>query len=213
MDGCQGISDSPSNPAREGTATRIRAATSEDAEAIAQVIIDTWRDAYRGMVPDAVLANLSHQEFTANYRQALEKPQTGVLMTLVAEDERGQVVGVVSTAPAVDSDAPYTVQIRVLYVLPAYQGRRMGRALVQTAAERFVARGHNAMVIWVLEANIPARRFYEALDGQLVGERTREILSFVAHEVAYGWPDLTGWLSHESRAAHPGSHEPCSDDC
>jgi GNAT superfamily N-acetyltransferase len=141
-------------------------------------------------VPDEVLAGLSYEEFARNLRRSAEAQGAGTAFTLVAEDERGQVVGVASTAPTSPSDAPYTAQIRVLYVLPACQGRGVGRALVRAAIEQLVTAGHVAMVIWVLRANSPARGFYEALGGHLVGERTREILGFVGEEVAYGWPDL-----------------------
>jgi hypothetical protein len=48
------------------------------------------------------------------------------------------------------------------------------------------------MIVWVLADN-PARRFYEALDGQYVGERDIEIDGVKLREVAYGWAD-TGHL-------------------
>jgi GNAT superfamily N-acetyltransferase len=173
----------------------IRQATADDAEAIAHVIVDTWRTAYRGIVPDEVLTNLSHEEFARNYRQSFEEQETRTTFTLVAEDGQDQVVGVASTAPTLQSDAPYTVQIRVLYVLPTHQGLGVGWALVRAAAEQLAAQGHGAMVIWVLRANTPARRFYEALGGHLIGERRRELLGFVGEEVAYGWPELRAWLA------------------
>jgi hypothetical protein len=38
---------------------RIRPATLADAAAIAKVHVEAWRETYRGLVPDSVLAGLS----------------------------------------------------------------------------------------------------------------------------------------------------------
>jgi hypothetical protein len=46
------------------------------------------------------------------------------------------------------------------------------------------------MFLWVLEANAPARRFYETLGGALVRDQPIEIGGVIFTEVAYGWPDL-----------------------
>jgi GNAT superfamily N-acetyltransferase len=108
----------------------------------------------------------------------------------IAEDASGQVVGVALAGPNWEPSPAAYAEIRILYVRDAHQRRGIGRALVQAAAERLAAWGHSGLLIWVFEPHERARRFYEALDGQLRGERTREIRGFTVHEVAYGWDDL-----------------------
>jgi len=44
--------------------------------------------------------------------------------------------------------------------------------------------------VWVLAANAPARRFYEAIHGVQAGQRQVEIGGQSLDEVAYGWPDM-----------------------
>ena len=51
---------------------RIRRGTPDDAPAIASVRVDTWRSAYRGLVPDALLDGLDGTDINANWRRGLE---------------------------------------------------------------------------------------------------------------------------------------------
>jgi len=54
--------------------------------------------------------------------------------------------------------------------------------------------GHLTMSLWVAEDNIPARRFYAALGGQIVARRNAKRASWFIAEVAYGWTDLARLL-------------------
>jgi ribosomal protein S18 acetylase RimI-like enzyme len=82
-----------------------------------------------------------------------------------------------------------TGALYALYVLPSRQRQGCGRRLVQAVARRLVASGMRSVLVWVLAANIPARRFYEALGGAVVREQPIEIGGATLTEVAYGWPD------------------------
>ena len=46
------------------------------------------------------------------------------------------------------------------------------------------------MLLWVLEANAPARTFYEDLGGRVVREQPIDVGGVTLTEVAYGWPHL-----------------------
>ena len=48
-----------------------------------------------------------------------------------------------------------------MWVRPGARGRGVGEALVEAAACWARGRGHDAMFLWVTEANPPARRLYE----------------------------------------------------
>jgi hypothetical protein len=47
-----------------------------------------------------------------------------------------------------------------------------------------------SLVIAVLDANTPARQFYEALGGRVVGEGKFEDEGMTLREVVYGWEDI-----------------------
>lgn len=57
-------------------------------------------------------------------------------------------------------------------------------------AQRLSAADMPAMLLWVLESNIPARKFYERLAGSVVREQPIDIGGVTVTEVAYGWPRL-----------------------
>jgi GNAT superfamily N-acetyltransferase len=177
-------------------AATIREATVDDADAVARVNVDTWRTTYPGIIPDKVLAGLSYEEVARGYRRSLGDPASKAcgLIGLLAEDPSGEVIGIALAGPTWEPSPTHTAEIRILYVRDAYQRHGVGRALVRAAVERLAARGHVSLLIWVFEANQPARRFYEALGGQLRGARTRQIRGFAVDEVAYGWDDLGSFV-------------------
>jgi hypothetical protein len=54
---------------------RIRATAEDDALAIARVQVETWRSAYREIVPRAYLAGLSPEERVGLWRNVLDGPR------------------------------------------------------------------------------------------------------------------------------------------
>jgi ribosomal protein S18 acetylase RimI-like enzyme len=167
----------------------IRAAAVEDAKEIAQVRVTTWRSAYQGLLPEKVLAELDVEDETEKYREGIANlpPERGFFVAETGVP--GRVVGYCICGPDRDPDIQDTGEIYALYVLPEFQGRGIGRALVRSAAEWLAARGFRRMIIFVLRENVPSRRFYEAIGGKLEREKIIEIpgRGFTAPEVGYGY--------------------------
>ena len=67
----------------------------------------------------------------------------------------------------------------------------LGRRLVSTVAKKLLADGVDSMLLWVLEDNRPACRFYELLGGERVGRKTVPIGGVGLEEVSYGWKDIS----------------------
>ena len=153
--------------------------------------MDTWRAAYRGIVPAAYLENLSYEESERLWRDRLAD-QNGEGCVFVAEGERG-VVGFASGSPRRAFSKgleEYRGVLETIYVLPAGQGSGAGGRLLGAVAGHFVENGVNSMVLWVFEENRPARGFYERLGGTVVAEDGFEVGGAWVREVAYGWKDL-----------------------
>lgn len=55
----------------------VREATPDDAPGIARVQVDAWRSTYRGIVPDAHLADLSYDERAQRWRTMRTDRATG----------------------------------------------------------------------------------------------------------------------------------------
>ena len=113
----------------------------------------------------------------------------------VACEENGDVIGLAMGMPA--EGFTHTGEVSALYVQQGFQGRGIGRRLVQAVAAWLHAQGHTVLHIAVLAANAPARKFYEAIGGTVIGEREFEEYGFMLPGVVYGWPDIRTLIPSE----------------
>jgi ribosomal protein S18 acetylase RimI-like enzyme len=170
--------------------TTIRRATPSDAPAIARVHVDSWRSTYQGLLADDFLQNLSMERRTQFWAETLSNPLHPAFLFVAEETETGEIIGFVSGRPEPESNPEYTGEVGAIYLLKQAQGRGTGRELLQAAAGELIQRGHLSMLLWVLRDNTTARKFYEAMGGQYLREKSIEIGSQTLLEVAYGWKDL-----------------------
>jgi ribosomal protein S18 acetylase RimI-like enzyme len=165
---------------------RVRRAIVDDAEAIERVRTDTWRDAYRGLMPDSLLDGLGYD---ATRRRVLMAAQAPEQFVLVAEDDDA-VIGFCIGGRSRPPEERHRGEVYAIYVLPEHHGRGIGRAMLQAAAKELVDRGFTSMMIWVLRENAPSRRFYERMGGTWVRDEERELDGVLITESGYGWADV-----------------------
>jgi GNAT superfamily N-acetyltransferase len=143
----------------------LRPATAEDAAVIAQLHIDSWRSAYRGILDAAYLAGPIEQDRRDVWAARFAAPGGDRQLT-VAEDRAGPI-GFVCTYG--NDDPVYGALVDNLHVLPRAKGRGVGRSLLASAGEWAARRYPRAgLYLWVFEANEPARRFYDRMGGAVV---------------------------------------------
>jgi GNAT superfamily N-acetyltransferase len=139
----------------------VRDATPADAQGLATVHVVSWRAAYRGLIPDDVLAGLSVPERERIWSDRLvnSEPRTSVV---VAIDAR-RVVGFAAVGPpvvAADRADPTVGDLYALYLDPGHWGRGVGAPLHAAALDRLVAHGFTRAGLWILDGNQRAERFY-----------------------------------------------------
>ncbi len=166
----------------------IRRATVADAAAIAEVHVETWRDAYAGLVPSRVLVGMRRQNKAAMWSQALGSDRKRQVV-MVAEDDAACVVGFGSCGRAKGVDLAHHGEVYTLYVLPDHQGRGIGRRLLAALFDALLASGSRSALVWVLAAN-PARFFYQTAGGAWIAVREERLWGATLREMAYGWDDL-----------------------
>ena len=176
------------------SATTIRPATHDDAEAIARIQVETWRSAYRGVIADAFLDTMSEDERRSHWSEILKRPEHA---TFVAEVEGHGITGFANGGPEREGREDYRGELCGLYVLPDWHGQGVGKRLIATFTRWLVDSGFDTMLVWVLADN-PFRRFYERLGGKLVGKKEIEIGNQKLIEVAYGWDDLGPLLERDT---------------
>jgi GNAT superfamily N-acetyltransferase len=162
-----------------GRAPVIRPAVPDDAAAIADVHVRTWQTAYEHVFGAERLATLSVAQRAARWRESLAANQH---VAFVAEAE-GVVVGWATVGP---SDGDADGELYGLYVLPDEWSTGAGSALLRAAVGALRSAGHRDAVLWVLDDNPRARRFYEREGWSADGERrTGEHLGVRTEEVRY----------------------------
>lgn len=166
----------------------IRPATLADAPAIASVHVESSRSTYRGILPDAVLKEFSHERRREQWTKILNDSMSREFVT-VAEDDLGYVVGFASGGPERDADIFYQGELYAIYLLSSAQRHGIGRHLVTAVAQYLIQHEMQSMLIWVLAEN-PSRRFYEALGGKQVREKTLIRGDKSLQEIAYGWENI-----------------------
>ena len=139
----------------------IRRATSDDAVALARVQIDSWRVAYRGLVPDSHLDSLDYELRAQRFR---EPPAQFAEERYLAE-QNGEVLGFLTLGECRDGDVdPKTCgEIWAIYLEPGHWRKGIGTSLCRYGERILKARGYRSAMLWVFAGNDQARRFYEAM--------------------------------------------------
>ncbi|WP_406447189.1 GNAT family N-acetyltransferase [Streptomyces sp. NBC_01613] len=134
-----------------------------DCERVAEIRVQGWRSAYRGMIPQSYLDGLGVAEDTERRRtRFLESQESGgTVLNLIAVQD-GEVIGWACHGPYREGEVRTgDVELYAIYVDPDRFGAGAGRALIEESIRRCGAAGHERMYLWVLEENARARRFYE----------------------------------------------------
>jgi ribosomal protein S18 acetylase RimI-like enzyme len=165
----------------------IRRATVDDAAAIARVHIESWRAAYRGIVPQAHLDGMSLADRTERWEVQLAGDPA--VATFVADEGAAGVVGFANGGPCRSDGLDSDGELYAIYLLPARWRSGLGRLLMRAVVDELRARGMASLSVWVLRDNI-ACRFYEALGGVRAGEREHFVGGACLPKVAYAWAAL-----------------------
>ena len=147
----------------------IRRATVADARGIAEVHTRTWQAAYRHAFPAELLDGLDVGEREERWKRNLDDPRVPVFVA----DEDG-IVGFVCVGPSRDPDCDG--ELYGIYVVPEAWGKGAGPALMEAGLD-YLRGEFSEAILWVLQDNPRARRFYErhgwTLDG--ASKRSRHL--------------------------------------
>lgn len=134
----------------------IRAAIVDDAEALADLHLDVWDEAYTGLISADILATRrsNRVDRVERWREILTADSNPVWLA----EKEDRLVGFCSVlAPGRDDPEPGlpTLEVAALYVRAAVYGTGLGHALLSAAL------GEAPAYLWVLDGNTRAIRFYE----------------------------------------------------
>lgn len=158
----------------------ITRAEEKDCDIIAQILVTSWRFAYKDIMPDEVLDNLSVKQRSKGWQKHLRNGGEAYLLTV-----NENVLGLVEVCVFRDNieGLGSCGEIPVIYLMPDKIGQGFGRVLIEFALNLLTDRGLCNVGIWVLEKNKPAIKFYEKYG-----------FSFSGYTKTHGPTSLTEWL-------------------
>jgi GNAT superfamily N-acetyltransferase len=146
---------------------RLRTGEEPDLPAVGDLHYRSRRTAYAGLVSPAALAFGSPAAMGEWWTERLRWERDTHRLTVAVRDE--QVVGFTYLGL---SEEPDVAELYAIHVEPDLVGTGVGRLLIADALTGLAAYGSSA-VLWVLEGNVRARRFYER-GGWSVDRTTRD---------------------------------------
>ena len=129
-----------------------RFAETDDADEISRIYAQSWKTAYRGMIPDDYLDSLSDRRWSPHVKADSKR--------LLLAVEEGKPVGVSTYCAARDEKMRGWGEIISLYLLPSHFHKGIGTKLFAAAVEALREEGFCNIYLWVLDKNETARAFY-----------------------------------------------------
>ncbi len=162
----------------------IRTATLEDIKDIATIHVNSWQVAYKGLIPQSYLDNLSIAKREQAWRNILIDSKT---YTIVKEIN-GTVVGFANFGNTHDEDKDSTVtgEITSIYLNPQDWRKGLGTELFEFILENMKNQEFTQVILWVLDTNQPACSFYQKMGLQPDGATKIDIRqNFELREIRY----------------------------
>lgn len=175
---------------------KIRSAQQADAQSIARLHFQTWRETYRGLAPAEAYEVLTEPVRLARWQDmlALEENKRAVL---VAEAE-GQLAGFGVAGPTSHEAFLHRAEVKFLYVGNAFKRMGIGRKLLVQLARHMIEAGYSGMALGVVVGNDPAIAFYESMGGRRAGHYTDPGPVWRSENFVYAWDDLPALIGPEA---------------
>jgi GNAT superfamily N-acetyltransferase len=166
----------------------VRPATLADADGIGLVHVRSWQSAYRGKMPRDYLDGLDPARRSEAWRHIMEQTRPSRGGVLVVAAQGGEIAGFASFGPSRDGDTDprVTGEVYAIYAAPDAWGTGTGRALMGSAVTELARLGYADAILWVLDTNDRARRFYARAGWDEDGaHKTDASLGFDIAEIRY----------------------------
>ena len=171
---------------------QYREATPSDYIKIAQLHAESWQINYRGMWADEYLDGPVLEDRLSVWEKRFGQPESKRFILLAEEGE--SLVGFACSF--LDDDPKFGALLDNLHVAADFKRRGIGRDLLMASAKWVNRRRpESAFYLWVLEANLPAIRFYEKLGG-IIYETVQMPTPYGAFfpTIRFVWPDTSRLL-------------------
>jgi len=172
------------------TAT-VRTAQASDAEVMGQIHVRAWRAAYRGVMPDEYLDNLSDLQRAQMWAEAIQSDADALPrrhLSVVLWDSA--VVGFAAAGVESGADEQHpTGQLYAINLDPAHWGQGLGRTLLRAVTQELRDDGYQDAVLWVVPTNTRAIGLYESERWHADGAtQVQDVLGAIVEEARFRRP-------------------------
>lgn len=165
-----------------GTLSVVRKAKPSDNGALAELYADSWRTAYRAIIPSTHLETMIRRRGVDWWSKAIRQESH-----LLVIEAAGKIAGYASCGTS-RKPGVYNGEIYELYIAPVYQGGGLGEHLFEACRNELDRRGLDGLMVWALEDNEQAASFYWRRGGRPIGRSTTQFGKVKLGKIAYGWP-------------------------
>lgn len=134
----------------------------DDLLQVSRVYEQSWKHAYKDIIPQSYLDSIPE----GRWAKSVSKPGMSSIVLI----DNGTIVGTSGFCASRWEKFTGYGEIVSVYLLPEYTGKGYGRKLMETAMSELRKQGFDKLLLWVLEENTNARRFYEHLGFTNSGE-------------------------------------------
>ena len=134
----------------------IRSAEKEDVRQIAEILVEDWQKAYRGIMDSDFLDSMSVEQRYDIEVKRYEK--------YVVAADGNEILGYAWLETT--EDEPADCEVIALYVRYSKRNQGIGKRLMRYAFNHFRSIGKEKMIVWCLKDNYESRKFYEKAGGK-----------------------------------------------
>lgn len=138
----------------------IRSVRPGDAPQLAHIQTESWKAAFREIIPADILSEYTDPEpVTRMYEHLLTH---GSAHGYILERD-GAPHGIAWWDAAREPDMAGTAELICIHSLPAHWHQGYGKLLLEKVLRDVKSAGYPSILLWVFDANLPAIRFYRSL--------------------------------------------------
>jgi len=136
---------------------RIRRAVIDDVDQIAKIHVDSWAEAYKGLMPINYIESFTVERRTKLWTNIISRD---LAFVMVAEDNSG-VIGFLCFGQPKGYENTNNYELSSLYIAPSRYGCGVGSSLYKECKKELSLKKAQQVKLWVLDSNQRAINFYK----------------------------------------------------
>ncbi|MGE0629094.1 MAG: N-acetyltransferase family protein [Hyphomicrobiaceae bacterium] len=162
----------------------VRSGKPTDGGKLSEIFRESWRLAYRGIIPQAHLEQMISRRTARWWTNTMRSRESVKVLTVTGEVVGYSTYGLSRTRGRVGKAEG---EIYELYLSPLHQGMGLGEHLFEGTRHTLEMRGLGGLIVWALTDNQSAVDFYWRRGGRPIIETTELIGGARLKKIAFEW--------------------------